>query len=276
VIPAVLAFLAGVSSLAATPADYLELQDHPLRRFGKTFVVTEQMPLDELAVVKRLPRSSVRVVMKGNMLRDSWVWALNGMNLERAEIVIGPVLNRQHVNQLRLLKGLHVTVDLGGARLTPTLGREIDALGPVKKRFVVRPGFTKSSLDRIAALKNVELLYDARGADLSSEDLSMLGDLLIVKRVLIRSNVPAADLRKIKDLRNVVLVVEVEKDILADETATALSALGVPVVLQVSDTLDDEKYRALFMADSFDLEVTPANPAKIRGRMLDMLKRTDP
>lgn len=258
------------------PADYLELQDHPLRRFGKTFVVTEQMPLDELAVIKRLPRLSVRVIMKGNMLRDSWVSALNGLNLERAEVVVGPVLNRQHVNQLRLLKGLHVIVDPGAARLTPALAKEIDALGPVRKRFVVRPGFTKTSLDRIAALKNVELLYDARGEDLSSEDLSMLADLPLVKRVVVRSTIPTRELRKLKDMRNFVLAVEVDKDVLADETASALSALGIPVVLQVSDALDDEKYRALFIADSFSLEVTPIDPAKIRQRMLDMLKRTDP
>ncbi|MBI5267965.1 MAG: PAS domain-containing protein, partial [candidate division Zixibacteria bacterium] len=182
----------------------------------------------------------------------------------------------QHVNQFRRLKNLQVTVDLGSTKLTPALAREIDALGPVRKTIALGPSFTKTSLDRLAALKNIELLYDARAGDLSAEDLSMLADLPIVRRVLVRSTLPPAEFRRFEGMKNVVLVVEVDRDTLQDETATVLSALKIPVVLRVSDTLDDEKYRALFILDGFSLEVTPVSPDRIRQRLLDMLKRTDP
>jgi hypothetical protein len=44
----------------------------------------------------------------------------------------------------------------------------------------------------------------------------------------------------------------------------------------VTDAIDEERYKALFAAGFFDLEIVAAKPEALRVRVLDLLRRTDP
>lgn len=263
--------------VAAGPSDLLDMQDYPLRPMVKTFIITEEMPLPELAKLKKLPRTAIRVVMQGNMIRDSWIAALNDLEVDRIEILIGPDLNRRHVTQLKKLRKLAVVLDLGGERFKTALANELAALGPVRKTIIVRPGFIKSWLDRFGVLKTWDVLFDARGGDLSVEELSMIADVPGMKRVLVKSTLPAAEYAKLKGMKSASVVVEVEKNAIGeDPAAAAVAAAGIPITLQVTDGIDEEKYKALFVLSAFDLEIIPVNVHALRQKVVDLVRRTDP
>lgn len=262
--------------LALGPSDLLEMQDFPVRPTAKTFVVTEQLPIDELRKLDKLSRTGVRLVLKGNMIRDSWVAALNDLDVRRIEVVLGPELLRSHITQLKRINRLAVVLDMGGARFKPAMARELGALGPVRKTIVLRPGFTKSSLEKYTPLRTWDVLLDARDGGLSAEDLAMIAELPVARRVLVRSGLAPEQFAKLGGVKGLELIVEVEKNALNEDQAAALAALGVPKTLLITDAIDEEKYKALFAAGAFDLQIVCAKPESIRVRALDLIRRTDP
>ncbi|MFA6035010.1 MAG: hypothetical protein WC889_19080 [Myxococcota bacterium] len=254
-----------------------DIRDFPVRPMMKTFEVTEAMPLEAVRALGAVKHASLRIIMKGNMLRDDWIQTLNSTPFEQVELVLGEELNKQHARQMKQLKRYSVAIPSGAGGLPESTTGMLESLGPVRKTVMFRTGLVPAQISRLGTLKDFAVMLDARDGDLEKADLELLEPVKCVKRVVLKPKQAEAAIKTLKGFKGWRVIVDLGPSLLDAELAVALNLSGLPVVFRVPDSINEDRYRTLFEVQAMDLEVVPSVPDKgIKKRLLRLLKRSDP
>jgi hypothetical protein len=245
----------------------------PLRPLDKTFIVTEQMPLNELKKISGMGDATLRVVLKGNMLRDSWVKTLDGLGVRKIEAQISRDLNDIQVAQFRKIRNLDIIVDAPDGRVPANTMSSLAMLGPSRVRVLVLPGFDGGSLaESVRTIRPRGVILDARASANPRETILALG----MGGVKWEVTVTAKQAEKLSGifsrLGSVALNIEVGGTEIPPELVYLLDKAGVIPIFTILDSVDENAFKALFGVSQFTINILPASPVALNPRMIKMLR----
>lgn len=251
---AALAALALTQLSVAGPGDLPLPESPPLEVWA-----SEEWPADSLAAAAALPRASLMVATRSNMLRPEIAAVLARRSAAGVRIAL-PLLPA-HVEQLRGLPRL--TIAFSAPRVSPgRLPSELTRLGPQTLRAEV-DRLDEERAQMLSELRNAEVELDARGRAPDQEELSRLQRLTRARRVIrLRASDPpelVAGLLAVKPAR---LVVESVDDRVPEPMRAALAQAGVPVRVSVSCRAQASDVRRLGALPGLSLELRLDEPPK--------------
>ncbi|MBI5546461.1 MAG: hypothetical protein HY901_21480 [Deltaproteobacteria bacterium] len=233
---------------------------------------SEDWPSDLLAAAGKLPKATLGLAMRTNMLRPADAALLRkGPSLVRLQPSLAPA----HVDQLRKLTRTTLVVPLA-APLGEKLGAELMRLGPQPLRIVLQR-LDAPMAASLRVLKNAEVELDIRGRVPDQEELGLLLGLGRLRRVVrLRADAPVALISALKLTRPVRLVVESVEGRVPEAMTSALleAGLATRVAVDLSALPDDLKRLAplpqitLELALSGDPEAALPRARSLLGALL--------
>jgi len=245
---------------------------HP-RPIIPTFIISEKMPLKELAGLRVIHNFNIRLVMEGNMLSDSWVEVLNRLGAKKIEMVINKNLNDTHVRQMKRVRKLEVHITAPDGRIPGDVISRLAGMSPVPVNIIVRPGFNQSFLiEAMARLERVTIVLDVpAGEELTARDIKALVDLNCRWQVVIGPGEFENHIAMMKNTKNSTVVMVLSGSSLDYDDAYAINQSRIPVTFRIRDSFGPEGFSSLFDVYVFGLEVVPSSPRSLSKSFLTFL-----
>ena len=245
---------------------------HP-RPFIPTFIITEKMPLKELAGLRLIHSFNVRLVMEGNMLNDSWVEVLNRLGAKKVEMVINSNLNDTHVRQMKRVRKLEIHVVAPDGRIPGDVISRLTGMGPIPVNIIVKPGFNQGSLiEAMTRLERVSIVLDIpAGGELTARDIKAVADLNCRWQVVIGPEEFENRLEMMKNAKNATVVMVLGGKNLDYDDAYAINQSHMSVTFRIRDSFGEEGFSSLFDVYVFGLEVVPSSAKSISKPFLNIL-----
>jgi len=220
---------------------------------------SEDWPADSLAAAAALPRASLAVSTRSNMLRPE-VLAL--ATRRRTVIRLAAPLLPAHIEQLRALPRATFVIALPPSPEASLLS-QLERLGPQAMRVQVdRLDEARGAF--LGKLKNMEVELDLRGRLPEQEELSLFRRLARARRVarLRASDAPEviAGLRSVGLAR---IVIEAAEDRVPEPMLAALAQASAPVRVSLSGRAQPSDVRRLGALPGLSLELVLDDPPEV-------------
>lgn len=213
--------------------------------------VTEDWPADALASASRLPRATLGLAMRSNMIRPEAAAALGKRDAALVRIV--PKLEAVHVDALRKLPRATVVVPLAGP-LDTALAGQLSKLGPQPLRIVVKR-LDAATAKSLGGLPNAEVELDARGRFPDQEELGLFLGVRARRVVRIRASDAPPLAGALKLLKPVRLVVDSPEGRVPEGMTNALVEAGLPVRVAIDTTATPDDLKRLAVLPQVSLEL---------------------